>query len=83
MFEIIDSLFSEIVIGIVMGSGGALLAYFKKLSSTQKSLCTEIQQLRKALIIKETEIDRQSNRLHEEANSDLEDLVEKILDKEQ
>ena len=58
----IDELFSEIVIGLVMGSGGALLAYFKKLSNTQKNLCSEIQQLRKALIILATALDRQSNR---------------------
>ncbi len=81
MLEIIDELFSEIVIGLVMGSGGALLSYFKKLSNTQKNLCTEIQQLRKALIILATALDRQSNRLHQEADSDLEDLVNKVLDK--
>tara|TARA_R110002012_G_scaffold41227_2_gene112967 strand:+ start:727 stop:975 length:249 start_codon:yes stop_codon:yes gene_type:complete len=80
MFEIIDLLFSEIVITLVLGSGGALLAYFRKLAATQKNLCLEVEQLRKALIILATALDRQSNRLHQEADSDLEDLVGKVLD---
>jgi hypothetical protein len=79
MFEIIDSLFSEIVIALVLGSGGALLAYFRRLSATQKSLCQEVEELRKALLILATALDRQSNRLHNEADSDLEDLVGKVL----
>jgi hypothetical protein len=79
MFEIIDSLFSEIVITLVLGSGGALLAYFRRLAATQKSLCQEVEELRKALLILATALDRQSNRLHNEADSDLEDLVGKVL----
>jgi len=80
MFEIIDSLFSEIVITLVLGSGAALLAYFRRLAATQKSLCQEVEELRKALLILATALDRQSNRLHNEADSDLEDLVGKVLD---
>ena len=79
MFEIIDSLFSEIVIALVLGSGGALLAYFRRLAASQKSLCQEVEELRKALLILATALDRQSNRLHNEADSDLEDLVGKVL----
>ena len=79
MFEIIDSLFSEIVIALVLGSGGALLAYFRRLAVTQKSLCQEVEELRKALLILATALDRQSNRLHNEADSDLEDLMGKVL----
>ena len=79
MLEIIDSLFSEIVIALVLGSGGALLAYFRRLAATQKSLCQEVEELRKALLILATALDRQSNRLHNEADSDLEDLVGKVL----
>ena len=82
MLEIIDSLFSEIVIAIALGSGGTLIAYFRKISLTQKDLCLRVTQLQKALIILATALDRQSNRLHEEANSNLEDLVGKVLDKE-
>ena len=82
MLEIIDSLFSEIVIAIALGSGGTLIAYFRKISLTHKDLCFRVTQLQKALIILATALDRQSNRLHEEANSDLEDLVGKVLDKE-
>ena len=81
MFEIIDELFSEIVIGIALGSGGTLIAYFRKISSTQKDLCLRVTQLQKALIILSTALDRQSNRLHEGPDSDLEDLVGKVLDK--
>lgn len=80
MFEIIDTLFSEIVIGVVIGSGGALLAYFRKIAATQKNLCKEVEQLRKALIILATALDRQSRRLHDDSDSDLEDLVGKVLD---
>jgi|TARA_B110000014_G_C20089750_1_gene570365 hypothetical protein len=81
MLEIIDSLFSEIVIAIALGSGGTLIAYFRKISNTQKDLCLRVTQLQKALIILSTALDRQSNRLHEEADSDFEDLVGKVLDK--
>jgi len=80
MLEILDTLFTEIVIGIALGSGGTLIAYFRKISSTQKDLCLRVTQLQKALIILATALDRQSNRLHEEADSDLEDLVGKVLD---
>ena len=38
-----------------------------------------MQELQKALIILATAVDRQSNRLHEEADSDLEDLMSKVL----
>ena len=79
MFEIIDTLFSEIVIGLVIGSGGALIAYFRKLSATQKDLCLKVEHLQKALIILASALDRQSNRLHQEADSDLEDLVGKVV----
>ena len=81
MLEIIDSLFPEIVIAIALGSGGTLIAYFRKISNTQKDLCLRVTQLQKALIILSTALDRQSNRLHEAADSDFEDLVGKVLDK--
>ena len=81
MLEVLDSLFSEIVIAIALGSGGTLIAYFRKISNTQKDLCLRVTQLQKALIILSTALDRQSNRLHEEADSDFEDLVGKVLDK--
>ena len=78
MFEMIDELFSEIVIAIALGR--TLIAYFRKISLTQKDLCNRVTQLQKALIILATALDRQSNRLHEEADSDMEDLVGKVLD---
>ena len=81
MFEMIDDLFSEIVIAIALGSGGTLIAYFRKISLTQKDLCNRVTQLQKALIILATAIDRQSNRLHDDADSELEDLIDKVLDK--
>ena len=82
MFEIIDELFSEIVIAIALGSGGTLIAYFRKISTTQKDLCLRVTQLQKALIILATALDRQSNRLHDDADSDFEDLIGKVLDKD-
>ena len=81
MLEVLDSLFEEIVIAIALGSGGVLINYFRRISKTQKDLCLKIQELQKTLIILATALDRQSNRLHEGADSDLEDLVSKVLDK--
>ena len=79
MLEIVDEIFAEVIIAIVLGTGGILINYFRKTSKTQKDLCLKLQELQKALIILATAVDRQSNRLHEEANSDLEDLMSKVL----
>ena len=82
MLEIIDEIFSEIIIAIVLGTGGILINYFRKTSKTQKDLSIKMQELQKARIILATAIDRKSNRHHEEADSDLEDLMTKVLDKD-
>ena len=79
MFEVLDSVFTEIVIAIALGAGGILGGYFRKISNTQKDLCLKVSELQKALIILSSALDRQSNRLHDDADSDLEDLVSKVI----
>ena len=79
MFEVLDSVFTEIVIAIALGAGGILVGYFRKISNTQKVLCLKVAELQKALIILSSALDRQSNRLHKDADSDLEDLVSKVI----
>ena len=79
MFEVLDSVFTEIVIAIALGAGGILVGYFRKISNTQKDLCLKVAELQKALIILSSALDRQSNRLHDDADSDLEDLVSKVI----
>ena len=79
MFEVLDTVFTEIVIAIALGAGGILVGYFRKISNTQKDLCLKVSELQKALIILSSALDRQSNRLHKDADSDLEDLVSKVI----
>lgn len=79
MIEMIDSLFSEIVLALILGIGGTLLAFFRKLSNTQSDLCKKVEQLQRAMIILATALDKQTNRIHDQADSDLEDLVSKLI----
>ncbi len=82
MLEMMDAIYEEVVMLVALGAGSALFAYFKKLHSTQKSLCEQVSKLQKTIIILAKAVDRQSNRLHpEEANSDFDDLVKELLDK--
>ena len=76
----IESIFEEIIVAIALAFGGTLFAFFRKMSNTQKDLCNKVTALQKALLILATALDRQTNRLHDdEADSDLEDLVRKVL----
>ncbi len=73
-------LFEPLLIASLLGIGGALFGFFRKMSSTQKDLCETVARLQKTLIILAKAVDRQSNRLHpEEANSELDDLVKELL----
>ena len=73
-------LFEPLLIASLLGIGGALFGFFRKMSSTQKNLCETVARLQKTLIILAKAVDRQSNRLHpEEANSELDDLVKELL----
>jgi hypothetical protein len=83
MFEILDTIFEEVVVGIVLATGGILVGYFRKLGKVQSDLCKKVENLQRALIILASALDRQTNRLHEDADSSLDDLVDKLLtDKE-
>ena len=78
-------IFAEVVLAVILGVGGLIIGYFRKISKTQTDLCNKVANLEKALIILCTALDRQTNRLlnEEDVNSDLQDLVRKILsDKE-
>jgi len=77
-----SSIIETILIAVILGMGGALYGFFKKISSTQADLCETVSRLQKTLIILAKAVDRQSNRLHPDtANSDLDDLVKELLDK--
>jgi len=81
MLEILDTIYQEAVIAIALGTGSGVLAYFRKISRTQKNLCETVEKLQKTIIILAKAVDRQSNRLHPEVNSDFDDLVKELLDK--
>ena len=82
MLEMMDAIYEEAVMAIALGTGAAVVAYFKKVQRTQKNLCETVEKLQKTIIILAKAVDRQSNRLHpEEAKSDLDDLVKELLDK--
>ena len=77
-----SSIIETLLIACILGMGGALFGFFKKMSATQKDLCETVSRLQKTLIILAKAVDRQSNRLHPDtANSDLDDLVKELLDK--
>ena len=84
-----EAMFGDIATGILialaLGIGGVIMGFFRKISKTQADLCTKVTILEKALVILCTALDRQTNRLHadKDVDSDLQDLVRKILsDKE-
>ena len=78
-----DVIFGDVAAGIlialVLGIGGVIMGFFRKISRTQADLCTKVTNLEKALVILCTALDRQTNRLHTGLDSDLQDLVRKIL----
>ena len=77
-----SSIIETLLIACVLGMGGALFGFFKKMSSTQKDLCETVAKLQKTIIILAKALDRQTNRMHpDEAESDLDDLVKELLDK--
>jgi hypothetical protein len=78
-----DVIFGDIAAGVLialaLGIGGVIMGFFRKISRTQADLCTKVTNLEKALVILCTALDRQTNRLHTGLDSDLQDLVRKIL----
>ncbi|MDO7614770.1 MAG: hypothetical protein MUQ75_11055 [Crocinitomicaceae bacterium] len=77
-----SAIIETLLIACVLGMGGALFGFFKKMSSTQKDLCETVAKLQKTIIILAKALDRQTNRMHpDEAESDLDDLVKELLDK--
>lgn len=78
----LSAIIETLLIACVLGMGGALFGFFKKMSSTQKDLCETVSKLQKTIIILAKALDRQTNRMHpDEAESDLDDLVKELLDK--
>ena len=77
-----SAIIETLLIACILGMGGALFGFFKKMSSTQKDLCETVSKLQKTIIILAKALDRQTNRMHpDEAESDLDDLVKELLDK--
>ena len=78
-----DIIFGDVAAGVLialaLGIGGVIMGFFRKISRTQADLCTKVTNLEKALVILCTALDRQTNRLHTGLDSDLQDLVRKIL----
>ena len=78
-----DVIFGDVAAGVLialaLGIGGVIMGFFRKISRTQADLCTKVTNLEKALVILCTALDRQTNRLHTGLDSDLQDLVRKIL----
>ena len=81
MENLFTSIFEPIIIAAILGVGSGLVAFFRKMSNTQKDLCETVQRLQKTIIILAKAVDRQSNRLHPESNSELDELVKELLDK--
>jgi|TARA_B110000240_G_C13157731_1_gene308053 hypothetical protein len=82
MSEFMISMAHEVAMIVSIAIGTSVVAYFRKVQKTQKSLCETVERLQKTIIILSKAIDRQSNRLHpKEAKSDLDDLVKELLDK--
>ncbi len=77
----LENMFEAIILASILGSGGVLFGFFRKLQRTSNDLCRKVENLQKALIILSSALDRQTNMLHPEKNlnSDLDDLVSKIL----
>ena len=82
MLEMLDAIYEEAVMAVALGTGAAVVAYFKKVQRTQKNLCITVEKLQKTIIILAKALDRQTNRMRpDEAESDLDDLVKELLDK--
>ena len=77
----LENVFEAVVLASILGCGGVLFGFFRKLQRTSNDLCRKVENLQKALIILSSALDRQTNMLHPEKNpnSDLDDLVSKIL----
>ena len=59
MLELLDSIYEEVVMAIALGTGAAVVAYFKKVQRTQKNLCETVEKLQKTIIILAKAVDRQ------------------------
>ena len=51
MLEMMDAIYEEAVMAIALGTGAAVVAYFKKVQRTQKNLCETVEKLQKTIII--------------------------------
>ena len=50
-------IFTEVVLAIILGVGGLIVGYFRKISKTQTDLCNKVANLEKALVILCTALD--------------------------
>jgi hypothetical protein len=79
--QLFSSIIEPVLLTLMILVGGGIYTFFRKVSKTQKDLCEKVTMLQKTLIILAKAVDRQSNRLHPEANSELDDLVKELLGK--
>lgn len=85
MVEIIKVLFEEIVICMVLGGGGLLIGFFRKLYKTQSDLCSKVTTLQQALLLLSTALDNQTKRIHGEqvGEVDLSELVRSLISRKE
>jgi hypothetical protein len=81
MERLFTSIVEPILLTLMIAVGGGVYAFFRRVSKTQQDLCDKVTMLQKTLIILAKAVDRQSNRLHPEANSELDELVKELLHK--
>ena len=81
MEQLFNSFVEPLLLTMMIATGGGVVAFFKKMSKTQKDLCETVSRLEKTLIILAKSVDRQTNRAHPDSDSDLDDLVKELLDK--
>jgi len=80
-WELLLTLIPEIVLIIVVGVGTGIVGYFRKISQNQDDICDTMNRLQRTVVILAKAIDKQTNRAHPEADSELDDLVKTLLDK--
>lgn len=79
--EWLTTLLPEIMLIVAVAVGTGIVGYFRKIAKTQGDLCNQVQRLQKTVVVLAKAIDRQTNRAHPEADSELDDLVKTLLDK--
>ena len=79
MHELFHAAYEEIAILIAVATIGGLFGFFANLRKCLDRQSARTLRLMKAMLLLSSEIDKQTNRNHKDANSTLEKEVDKIL----